>query len=565
MTVSTHTYSAVLVGSPNVPLTLFEGAGTVTLDAGRAPHVQASIVVNPPGLTTLTALTPTQSPPPRVILTAAATFPAFSQSRTFNLSVRDWRVRQEDQRVELDLASDEALLGDFRALADDNTPLTVQSSLRSVVNYVLGVAIGGGAALAATPSVDANSTTLAASQNLIRNPRAAVDVTDYFSTWSTGGISVSRFATGGPTGAPTFARGFNGGTTTNGYLYYTDNAVSVSAGKAYVLSCWVRTTASVSLNVWMLDATPTIVGDTTPLPVVSGGAWVRVVQRFTTSPTTTKIRPRIVYPASMPAGTDVDWTGLRLSEETGDPADTGYFDGDTADTASYQYDWPTSGVPHATPSSRKPLVDAATPDALIWKAGQTALDFLHPIVQRFGLRLVCNEARVWTLRAADYTAPGALTVRYGVNMTEGEISISRDSELWFDARVTRYKWTTSDGTQYERVDAFTLNTPPTKVSFLEVESAYPGPGRSEYAVERAQGRGREVTVSMVSDWATHAEQQTTVTPDGFPIQIGISQSVRFSLPQDEMTITLRSIDTPVGAIDLLGGTINALAGTINGL
>lgn len=204
-------------------------------------------------------------------------------------------------------------------------------------------------------------------------------------------------------------------------------------------------------------------------------------------------------------------------------------------------------------------------DALIWKAGEDALSFLHPLVQRAGLRLVCDEERRWTLRDETFEAPGSLLLRQGVNLVQAEEMISRDAGFWFDARVTRYRWTDAAGLQQERIDSYALTPSYSRLTLLEVSAPYPGPGRSEYAVRRAQGVGREVTVATVSDWTATAELGVSIILADTPPQLGKVQRVTFDLDNDEMTIAARTVDTPEGAINLLPGTINALTGTINDL
>lgn len=205
------------------------------------------------------------------------------------------------------------------------------------------------------------------------------------------------------------------------------------------------------------------------------------------------------------------------------------------------------------PSGDGPAVgDDAADDALLWKAGRSALDFLRPLVQALGLRLVCDEQRVWTLRNESYTGHGDMfAITYGDNLIDGEDTIDRDAALWFDARVTRYTWTDSAGTRHERVDSYALNTPYTRATLLEVDAPYPGVGRSEYAVRRAQQRGREIAATTIADWNIRAEQPALfIFPDA-PIQFGALQTIEYDLATDEMTVTARTIDTPETAWVLL--------------
>ncbi|MFN3948009.1 hypothetical protein [Microbacterium sp.] len=341
MTVSRHTYSAT-VGADQVSVR----GGTLTLDAGTVPHVQADLRV-PVGL--LDALDPRVTP--RVVVTATVRVGAQSRLRIFDLGVRRRPVNHRDGTMSLSLASDEALLDDWRPLADDSTPATFPT-IRGVVNYVLGVVL----------------------------PDAVLE-----------------------------------------------------------------------------------------------------------------------------PGVDASATGPEAAD-----------------------------------------------DALVWKAGKSAMDFLHPLVQAVGMRLVCDERRAWTLRTENYAGFGEVaTITYGEDLIDGTDTIDRDNALWFDAQVTRYRWTDGAGMQQEAVDSFALRTPHTRANLVEVDAPYPGPGRSAYAVRRAQQRGREVTATKVADWTTAAEQPVIVRLPDTPVQVGSIQRVRFDLSRDEMTIEARTIDTPGTAWILL--------------
>jgi hypothetical protein len=209
-------------------------------------------------------------------------------------------------------------------------------------------------------------------------------------------------------------------------------------------------------------------------------------------------------------------------------------------------------------------VDADS-DALIWKAGDNGMQFLRPVLETSGYRLVCDEQRVWTLRDENYTAPGFLSLRVGVNLIDATEDIDRDAQLWFDAAVTRYKWTDAAGVAHEAVDGFAWTYPPTLVKTFDKAIPFQGYGFSEYVVRRAQGRGREVSATAVADWTATAEQAVEVVLPVTPLQAGRIISIAFDLDSDRMTVTTRTHDTLTGTIELLVGTIDALVGTIDAL
>lgn len=564
---SKHVYTARLLGSSfALDRPLARPQGSITLDARRRPHVAGTFTFAMPSLTTLAALDPRMSPAPRIVLDVHAEYPWGSQDRSFNVHVRDRAVDLRAGTVTINVASDESLLGDKAPLTDDATPLNYQSSLRGLVGYVLGSVIPG-AVLA--PGADVAVPALSDSSNLIRNPRAGTNTTDWAWTQTAGGLTPLRQTSGGPSYAPTYVAFLSnsGVFTNNAEMYIAEGAVSLSGSKHHVVSVDIMgvTGRQLILDAVCYDSSGNILGY---IPAVTTTMTTNVWKRVATAPfeayaNTAKIRVRVR--ATQLGGSEyVNVTAWRLSEATGDLADdTRYYDGGTADTAQYDYEW--SGTAHASISTRKVKIPAATPDALIWDAGQDAMSFLAPLVQAAGRRLVCDEQRVWTLRTEGYDAGGVIQVRHGVNLFDGSDKISRDDDDWFDAAVAIYTWTDRNGIRRTRPDSYALSPAYTRLRRFEIDSAYPGPGFAQYAVRRAQGRGREVTVAAPVDWNAKAEQNFTAILEGAPPQVGLTNVVTFDLDTDSMTITSRTSDTPFGAVDLLAGTVDSLVGTIDSL
>lgn len=555
MTVTTPVLAATVGG---VALSPKRGGG-VTFDTSRAPHVQATLPValDP---ATLAALDPRQSPPPRVQIT--------SGGRMFDLGVRERPVDHREGVVGLTLASDEALLSDYAPLTDDESAYGYQASLRGVVNYVLGKAIPG-AALEASPAVDADATVYAAAVNLALDPRvvslssyspvACTRIADTTFPGPQAGVGHQGVHLHTPTSTDSFVEMYLSSPMVAGKTYTISASGSVRAtvgGTATARSRRIVVFYRVGAGPYLEVASPAV-----PTTVRTGTAGTRVSVTVTLPPGTTSALVRLYHGHT--SGT-ISWGLPRVSEQTAPgPHNTDYFCGALPATTHYEYAW--DGTADASASRRKLLIDAAAPDALWWRAGVNALRFLAPLLQAKGLRLVCDEQRRWTLRGEDYEAPGALALRVGVNIVEADEKISRDDEFWFDARVTRYRWTDQDGVQQERADAYALNTPYTRLTTLDIDAPYPGPGRSEYAVRRAQGLGREVVATAQAIWTATVEQVVSVVLDGAPTQIGTARAVAFDFDTDRMTITTRTTDTPVGAINLLTGTVDALTGPINNL
>ena len=537
-------YTALLNGDPGLELTLDQdNPGEIRFDAGTAPHVTGTLTLNPQAFALLDGLDPRDTP--RITL-------IHQSGRVFDLGIRDRTIPQESPRISVPVASDEALLDEYAPLSTDTTPYTHQNSVRALVNYVLGKAIPG-AALVADGS-DAPIRALISDVNLVRNSRAKTNLTD----WSSG-QSISRVAAGGPAGAPTYVNCMSASAGSLMVIYSADG-VPIQAGKRYRISVWQNTNAG---TMTAIDGIVQNAANVTLLDIIetaqaAPAGWFRRSVEFTAPAGATKVHLRSFTTVSVAAGVSLNTTGWRVSEVTPDPNDTGYYDGDTPDTTEYRYDYV------GNTSTRTALIERA-PDLLTWRVGVSGLEFLAPILQALGLRIVCDETRTWTLRTETYRTDGAIAVRYGVNMVAGSERISRDAGLWFDARVTRYRWLDQNGVQQERTDAYALNDPYTKLTTLDIAAPYPGPGRSEYAVRRAQQRGREITARRVATWTEHAEQPTSIKLAYPPMQIGTAQSLVFDLSTNEVEITTRTVDTPDGAVNLLDSTVNALTGTVNAL
>lgn len=551
MTISATEIAAV-VGGVDVDVE----AGSLALDAGQAPHVQGEITT-PLSAAVLAAVDPRSTVAPRVSITAGG--------REFDLHVRSRGIRYGAGTITFPVASDEGLLDDHAPLADDSSAYFRQGSLRDIVNYVLGAAIPG-AALAASPSVDANMTPYADSVNLITNP-AVPNLNGYTASNATQALETVF--------KPSGVQGVYIGSPTSADSYVTFDAgsgmrVGMIAGRTYVFSATGSVRSAIGgggprarkIVAFVTTPSGTVEYQSPAIPatVESGNsAGTRVSVKFTVPANATAAFVRF-YHGGTSGG--IAWSNPRLSEYTGDPADIAFFYGATGATAGYSYAW--TGTGNASTSKRTALIERSV-DMLMWKAGVSALRFLMPLVQSQGLRLVCDEQRVWTLRDETYTAPGSLNLRYGVNIVDADDDIDRAGGEWFDARVTRYTWTDANGAQQVRTDAYALTTPYARLSLLDIAAPYPGPGRSEYAVRRAQGRGRVLTVTRQADWDTSAEQAASVTLPDTPALIGNLTSVRFELERNEMTVSLRAEEVPAGSVNLLLGTVDALVGTVNNL
>lgn len=552
--ISTHVYRAELVGTGPLDLK----GGRVTLDASRWPHVQASITV-PADAAMLDLLDPRDGG--RVRLVADATFPTDTQTRTFDLGIRRMTPKRESGEVALLLSSDEAVLEDYAPLAKDRGARAFESSVRGVVNYALskiGAHLEPGTA-------DADVTAYWEVKNQLQNPSSELSP----GPWSSGGNCSVFFSNPAIAGNPAGASACGFTSSAAGELavvpHVPFSGPTVTPGKSYVFSGYGRRYQAPARTIracvrWLSAANvpvgPDVLGDALPLSDVN---WA--------------VRPFVI--ATAPAGAakaEIFWrvNGSTAANQIGyiDGAMwyegdelVPYFDGATPADAHYTYAW--AGNAHASASTRTPRVERR-PELFEWRPGDGGVTFLGPLVQATGMRLVCDGDRRWTLRDADWRAPGVSAIRWGVNLIAVGEEASRESEDWFDGAVFSYVWRTPDGIEHARDDAY-AEPGATKIIRREIRAPYPGPGRAEYAVKRARGKGRTIDATAVSDWTAACDQLLTVTIDEPGALVGVAEKVEFDLSTDRMTISSRTTDIPPGAIDLLPGIIDALPGTIDSL
>jgi hypothetical protein len=460
-------------------------------------------------------------------------------TRTFDLGIRETAPDRASGKVTLQLASDEAILDDFAQLTDDNGPRAVESSLRGVCNYVLGKI---GAALA-PGAADANVTAYWALTNLAINPAARVDATGWAA--GSGATGVARFTTPTILGLPTIR--FTASGTGQAFLNTPVQDVRVTPGQIITASIYMASATTARPARVMLrfkDQGGAIILDSFSDAVntsTNAAAPTRLSRSRRVPPNATTVS--VFINTTVNAATQNHYVSALMLHEGAELVP--FFDGSTTNGGGYTYTY--EDAPYTSTSTRAPDVER-DPESLVWRAGISGMAFLHPLLLAAGLRLVCDEKRVWTLRNAGYRVDGDQAYRYGVNIETAEERLSREGDDWFDAAVYEYAWTGKDGIEQRRLDTFALSGTPTKVLRVEVPNTpYPGKGRAENIVRRAQGRGRTVTASAIPTWTEHTDQTVSVLLEGTAIQTGIAGSVEFNFENDTVTVSSRTVDTPPSA------------------
>lgn len=179
-------------------------------------------------------------------------------------------------------------------------------------------------------------------------------------------------------------------------------------------------------------------------------------------------------------------------------------------------------------------------DAGIWEPGQTAWDFIQPIVEAGSLRLFCDEIGQWYLVEDDYNVPGSVNLSYLATVTNASDTISRDSEEWYDAVVIKYEYVDGSGNTIIAYDsASTVGF--SKVLTLTYDTAYPGAGAAARILARAQGRGRVNDIRAISNYSATPGMSCSITMPNVDTQVGNVAAVSWSYPADEMTVKTRGL------------------------
>lgn len=327
---------------------------------------------------------------------------------------------------------------------------------------------------------------------------------------------------------------------TNSYVYAT---VNVEPNTTYTISATIRVgqpmTGTVDSAARRILVTATVNGSgyeiarSTQGPNTTNGTQ-RLSRTFTTPAVldSNQIIVRLYHGQSSTGYVGILWDDVLLVE--GDGIDTDgvtaipYFDGSfAAGQGGYNYTW--QGTVQNSPSARTPIV-ARDPDSLTWTPGQTAWDFLQPLLQIAGLRL-WSDGYVYSSNA------GFVFARYFLSYNEfgfkdtsrralqdfnlfdvaqidsltGEFSDG--TPMYADQVILHYTWNDSLNRPQEAYDVYPT-APGRKPYFKELEDTpFPGPGRAQGIYNRISARASIVQGTTWFDRATFPGKQLAITAD----------------------------------------------------
>lgn|GEM_PF-1887444 len=332
--------------------------------------------------------------------------------------------------------------------------------------------------------------------------------------------------------------------------------VPVTPGKTYTVYCWalsaqVAKQVKLSCQIFGADGQLLQTGvklATVNLPV---NTWTLVKGTIEIPAVGARLGP-FVY-----ADDGVQWangntlrTTAWMAHEGVYPTTITWFDGATPADSKYTYE--VLGPAHASATTRKPKQPGIDPDSLIWSAGTTAWDFLEALVTAAGLRLFCDELRVWRLVKPDYTVDGSVVLTAG-NATAGDDLISReDAQVWAQGVVVRYTWTDADGISRTKDDTAGAAG---KVLLVEYrDTPYPGPGAAAAILAAMTARGRVQGVTSLTDYRATPGMQSRASMPGSGQVVGTVRSVQFDTATGLMQVASKGqqeipADSWAGAAD----------------
>lgn len=447
-----------------------------------------------------------------------------------DLTLRSRELSHDKRTINLNLASDEAILDSWSPISDDSGSRAFETSVRAICNYVLakvfplsGIALQPGTA-------DADISAQWDATNLLKNPNANTNITN----WATGSSATTlAYNSGaGQDGTAGFVRATQTGGSGAVFLASTAFDLSAREGQMFTASVYARhsTAAAVaSITLRFMDSNNAIVRDVTSATKAMTTEWGNRWNVTGVAPANTAK----VVPIMSLFGSASGWTwDLDKAMLTEGPVLLPYFDGGTPNTANYTYAWEEGANVSASVRTATP---ERLPELFTWEAGQTAWDFLEPLTAAAGLRLFSGLDRKWYLvDPATYTVPGAVNSGPGVTVQGADTIDVDDDDSGYTGVVAVFKWTDKDGTNRTKKDIAGTEG---KVKVLEFDRPYPGPGIAAAHLAKVEGVSRALDVTMATNYNARPGMVFTVFLADTAPQITKVGRVQWELATGLMNVT----------------------------
>lgn len=170
-------------------------------------------------------------------------------------------------------------------------------------------------------------------------------------------------------------------------------------------------------------------------------------------------------------------------------------------------------------------------------------DHAARIAQFHGLRLWCDEKRVWHLRPDTPALPGpTVALSTTTNLVDAEDTISRD-DGWCSGVVVIYTDPDTGGKSY---DFAYVGSQPVKMDVVEYAAPYPGPGAAARIFQTRRQMGHVIPVRTLIDYTVAPGRAVSIDLPSTTLQNGPVSAVTYLYPDDEMTVRTRDlVDTSI--------------------
>lgn len=172
--------------------------------------------------------------------------------------------------------------------------------------------------------------------------------------------------------------------------------------------------------------------------------------------------------------------------------------------------------------------------AMRWEPGDSAWDYVAPLVQTGGLRLLADESRVWHLDASGGTVAGTITLAEGQNVNRASDTISMlDDSDFYDGVTIIYSWTDPISGQLRWGSGHGWSG--RQALHRDHRPPLPWPGAAAI-LARSSDKGRVVEVVADSNYTTTPGMAVNITLPNVAAETGHVSAVEWSLPEGTMTV-----------------------------
>lgn len=188
------------------------------------------------------------------------------------------------------------------------------------------------------------------------------------------------------------------------------------------------------------------------------------------------------------------------------------------------------------------------PESAVWRPGVSGWEYLSPLTSSKGLRLWCDEHRIWYLGdplTAAWPAQGgtSLSVQgFSTTAWSADDAINLDDGLWFDGVVVAYRWTPdAGGTSQVAYDYAGLTSARNVLTIERNDTPYPGPGEASARLGKVRQLGRVIGGTRAADYTVGPGGAATYRGSATNTLSGKVAAVVWDFPDGGMSVRTRNM------------------------